>query len=576
MEELEVGLRISNNGEQVTQSVKSIKTELREATQDAINLSRKFGEFSPQALEASQRVANLKDEIGDFKQRVDALNPDAKFRAFSTALQGVAGGFAGVQGAIGLFATENKELEKQLLKVQSALALSEGLNSVLEAKDAFKNLGAVAVNAFNSIKTAIGATGIGLLVVALGTIVANWDAIKASVTGVSEEQENLNRLTEKNVKAQQDKLDELDSQDAVLKQQGLSEKDILKLKEKQTQELIKQQIIQLENAKNNANAELERTSKAFAKTASAFSSIAGTAGGLAIAGLIFDPGKTAQRGAETVKALEKSLNESKNKLATYQNEITELEKPKPTSQRVRGTQEEKTFGEKLGAKEFSKVEGAKLEIQLNNELATSKISADEMMLQSDAKFTQLSKENSQKRIDDLAKEAEAKDGINQAYFQTLGNFGGLLSQLAGKNKALAISGVIVEQAGAIGRIISNTAVANAKAVAASPTTFGQPFVTINRINAGIGIASSIASAAKAINQIKSAGGDNSGGGGNLPTGGGGVSAPIAQGVSVQQTAVTNGVNIKNTDAIKAYVVERDITDSQDRINKIKAAATFGG
>jgi hypothetical protein len=564
MEKVVVGFEINANGDQVTQSVKSIKAELREATQDAVNLSRKFGEFSPQALEAAQRVANLKDEIGDFKQRVDALNPDAKFRAFSTALQGVAGGFAGVQGAIGLFATENKELEKQLLKVQSALALSEGLNSVLEAKDAFKNLGAVAVNAFNSIRTAIGATGIGLLVVALGTIVANWDAIKASVTGVSEEQENLNRLTEKNVKAQQDKLDELDSQDAVLKQQGLSEKDILKLKEKQTQELIKQQIIQLENAKNNANAELERTSKAFATTAAAFSGIAGTAGGLAIAGLIFDPGKTAQRGAETVKALEKSLNESKNKLATYQNEITELEKPKPTSPRVRGTQEEKTFGEKLGAKEFSKVEGAKLEIQANNELATSKITANEMMLQGDALFTQLSIENSKARTEIDKKEFEIKQENVRKYSALIGGFADLAGRQTNTGKALAVAEATINT------FLSASQVLSAK----SPQFIVNPFLRFT--TAGLAIATGL----KNVKSILSVKVPNGGGGGNLSggslSGGGGISAPIAQGVSVQQTAVTNGVNIKNTDAIKAYVVERDITDSQDRINKIKSAATFGG
>jgi hypothetical protein len=562
MEKVVVGLEINGNGEQVSNSVKSIKTELREATQDAINLGRKFGEFSPQALEASQRVANLKDEIGDFKQRVDALNPDAKFRAFSTALQGVAGGFAGVQGAIGLFATENKELEKQLLKVQSALALSEGLNSVLEAKDAFKNLGAVAVNAFNSIKTAIGSTGIGLLVIALGTIVANWESIKTSVTGVSEEQENLNRLTEKNVKAQQDKLDELDSQDAVLKQQGLSEKDILKLKEQQTQELIKQQIIQLENAKNNAEAELKRTSEAFARTSSAFSTILGTAGGLSIAGLIFNPGETAQKGTETVKALEKSLNESKNKLATYQNQIVELEKPKTTSTRVRGTQEEKTFGEKLGAKEFSKVEGAKLEIQTNNELATSKITANEMMLQSDALFTQLSIENSKARTEIDKKEFEIKQENVRKYSALIGGFADLAGRQTNTGKALAVAEATINTFLAASQVLS----------AKSPQFIVNPFLRFTTA------ALTIATGLKNVKSILSVKVPNGGGGSSMPSGGGGagVQAPIAQGISVQQTSSigTSNVNIKNTDAIKAYVVERDITDSQDRINKIKSSATI--
>lgn len=187
----EIAIKITTDSSQTEKSVGSIRRELREATQDAVSLARKFGELSPEALAAAQKVANLKDEFGDLKQRIDALNPDAKFKAFSSALQGVAGGFAGVQGAIGLFGTESAELEKQLLKVQSALALSEGLNSVLAAKDSFANLGAIiktrVVTAFSTLRGAIIATGLGALVVALGTIVAYWDEISEAITGATKE-----------------------------------------------------------------------------------------------------------------------------------------------------------------------------------------------------------------------------------------------------------------------------------------------------------------------------------------------------------------------------------------------------
>jgi hypothetical protein len=187
----EIALKITTDTKQTEQSVKSIRAELREAQQNAVELGRKFGELSPEALAAAQKVANLKDEVGDLKQRIDALNPDAKFRAFSSALQGVAGGFAGVQGAIGLFGTESEELERQLLKVQSALALSEGINSILEAKDSFLNLGAIirtkVVTAFSTLKGAIIATGIGALAVALGTVIAYWDEISDAITGATKE-----------------------------------------------------------------------------------------------------------------------------------------------------------------------------------------------------------------------------------------------------------------------------------------------------------------------------------------------------------------------------------------------------
>ena len=73
-----------------------------------------------------------------------------------------------------------------------------------------------------------------------------------------------------------------------------------------------------------------------------------------------------------------------------------------------------------------------------------------------------------------------------------------------------------------------------------------------------------------------------GGGSSAPSGFSGASmavsqAPIQSGINIQQTALTpngNSVNVQNQQVIKAFVVERDITDSQDRISKIKAAATI--
>jgi hypothetical protein len=588
-----IGFEATLDGAKVEKSVKSIKTELREAQQEAINLARKFGDTSTEALQAAQKVANLRDEVGDFKNRVDALNPDAKFRAFSQSLQGVAGGFAGLQGAIGLFGTESKDLEKQLLKVQSALALSEGLNAILESKDAFKNLGIVGVQAFNSIKTAIGATGIGLLVVALGTIYAYWDDITEAVSGVSQEQQKLNRETNKNVQAQKDKLAELDNQDAVLKQQGLSERQILKLKEAQTRELIKQQIVQLEGAKAAADAELKRTTDMFATTSKVVSAFAGTAAGLSVAKLLFDPGETAQKGADNIKEIDKQLKESKNRLAEYQNQITEIDiKDAETKKQKREEAKEKQdkldeeADKKLLDDIKKKADQAAYEKQVEADTIADLAAQDAAALQAendrlatDGKIkVSIAKATSDELIKNQQAEADAKAAINSAYLDTLGQFGALLGAVAGKNKSVAIAGIVIEQASAIGRIISNTAVANAKAVAASPLTGGMPFVAINKISAGLGIASSIAAGAKAISQIKSAPGGSPDGGGNLPSGGGALptQAPIASSVQVSQmqSVGTSSVNVTNQSAVKAFVVERDITDSQDRIAKIKSAATF--
>jgi membrane protein involved in colicin uptake len=589
----EIALKITTDASQTEKSVKSIKTELREAQQDAINLSRKFGDTSTEALQAAKRVANLRDEVADFKQRVDALNPDAKFRAFGQSLQGVAGGFAGLQGAIGLFGTESKDLEKQLLKVQSALALSQGLDAILESKEAFKNLKIVAVDAFKAIRAAIGSTGIGLLVIALGTIVAYWDDIKVALGGVSEEQQKLNIETEKNVKSQKDKLTQLDSQDEILKQQGLSEREILKLKEKQTAELIRQQIIQLETQKAAVDAETKRAASNFSATLGTLTKL-GLQAGIAtkISSMFFNPGEVAQKGKETVSELDKQLIESRNKLASYQNQIQQIDNNASKERIAKAKELEDKQTKKIIDDAKKKADQAAYEKQVEADTIADLAAQDAAALQAendrlatDGKIkVSIAKATSDELINNQKAEAEAKQAINDAYLNTLGQFGNLVSAIAGKNKTLAIAGIVIEQAAAIGRIVSNTAVANAKAVAASPLTGGMPFVAINKVSAALGIASSIAAGAKAISQIKSAPGGSPSGGGSLPSGGGNIpgeprptQAPIAPSVQVTQASLMQGgnnVNVQNQGAVKAFVVERDITDSQDRISKIKAAATL--
>jgi len=106
---------------------------------------------------------------------------------------------------------------------------------------------------------------------------------------------------------------------------------------------------------------------------------------------------------------------------------------------------------------------------------------------------------------------EAEKNLQIQRLGVIAGIGQSLQTLAGKNKKLAIAGIIIEKAASIGQIIANTGIANAKAAAVSPLTFGQPWVAINTIAAGLSIAASIKGAADAISQINSADSGSSGG-----------------------------------------------------------------
>jgi len=74
----------------------------------------------------------------------------------------------------------------------------------------------------------------------------------------------------------------------------------------------------------------------------------------------------------------------------------------------------------------------------------------------------------------------------------------LKEEYAEKGRKLEIAAIVVQNAIAIAEVIINTIKANAKAVAFSPLTFGQPWVGINTATAAISIAAIAASAAAAI------------------------------------------------------------------------------
>jgi hypothetical protein len=136
-----IDIKIESNADE---RVGSLRSQLKDAQADVAALSEKFGVTSKEAIEAAKRAGQLKDQIGDAKALTDAFNPDAKFKALSSSLAGVAGGFAALQGAQALFGSQSKEVEQTLLKVQSAMAISQGLQTIGESVDSFKQLSAVA------------------------------------------------------------------------------------------------------------------------------------------------------------------------------------------------------------------------------------------------------------------------------------------------------------------------------------------------------------------------------------------------------------------------------------------------
>ena len=288
-----------------------------------------------------------------------------------------------------------------------------------------------------------------------------------------------------------------------------------------------------------------------------------------------------------------AIIDEKEKLALSNLELTEAQKTKI----VLDAQAERAAVEKTRLDD--EILGIENELNL---LTTTFDRRKELIAQKEAELltqegltenqrTQIRQQAADERMAIDMAELDARAEMQNAYLDLAGQFGSFLRDIAGKNKKLAIAGVIVEQAAAIGKIVVNTGIANAKALAASPLTFGQPWIAINTISAGLSIASSIAAGVKAIQQIKASdSGAPATGGSSIPRGSSGAAptaptvaanAPIPQ-ITGTQGQATPGQQIAQTLAartekpIRAFVVSGDVTSQQALDRRTTRAATFSG
>ena len=444
---IEKVIDVKIQSEQAEGAVKSLKQQFREAQNEVNELSLKFGATSQEAVNAAKKASELKDAIGDAKSLTDAFNPDAKFKSLTSSLSGVAGGFSAVQGAMGLVGAQSEDVEKTLLKVQSAMALSTGLQQLGESADAFKQLKAVAINAFNGIKAAIGSTGIGLLVIALGAIYTYWDDIKEAVSGVSEEQKQLNALSQKNLDAEKGKLDAIGSQDNVLKLQGKSEKQILQMKIAQTDQTIKAGEIQIQNqlVTNKLALDAEKRNYKLLRSVLDFLTIpissvyqmgAKAINGIielvnkipgvniearvdekliekgkdALANLVFNPKKTEEEGKKVVAEQKKYLDKLRNDKAGLQLQINGIDKK--ASDDAKQRQEEKNKkDDEARQKEKDELQKQKDALKSIEEKAAKEL--EDLKAKTDREKLELQKERDLQELDNIKLSEEEKAKARQ-------------------------------------------------------------------------------------------------------------------------------------------------------------------
>ena len=189
---------------EIQDNSKTLKQQYKEAVLEVQKLADAFGATSIEVQNASKKAAELKEQIEDVNDAIQSQKGEGAFIALGKSVSAVANGFSAVQGAMGLVGVESEEVQQAMLRVQSAMALAQGLEGLEDAGRSFRQLksvvtsfGTTAVNAFKSMSTASKAflvTGIGLLIAGIGLAIANWDKLKSAMTNQTATQKILNEV----------------------------------------------------------------------------------------------------------------------------------------------------------------------------------------------------------------------------------------------------------------------------------------------------------------------------------------------------------------------------------------------
>lgn len=175
-------------------SIKELRNELKALKDEMSNLDAGSDAF----YEIANKAGEVKHQIDEINESVAGASADFgdMLSSGTKTVQGIMGGFQAAQGALTLFGVESEEVTKAIQKMQASMAVIQGLDSIDKGIKGFKKFTTAikaSSNGLGGFKNALIATGLGALVVVLGSIIANWDEFTNAI-GLSEEK--MNKLGE--------------------------------------------------------------------------------------------------------------------------------------------------------------------------------------------------------------------------------------------------------------------------------------------------------------------------------------------------------------------------------------------
>lgn len=565
-----VGVKIQVDATDMNKSVGDLRKKIVETEAEVKRLQQAYGEQSKEAIEGQKRLAQLQDitnkKIDQQNQRID----DA-----AKTVSALSAAYGGVQGALELTGLAGEDTIKQLAKIQSALAIGDAIQNLAEFRGAiantFKSFGASIKTTFSTLRSSLIATGIGAFVVALGLVAANFETVKKVVLnlipglgsvadfignlvnkvtdfiGITSEagrateklikdNEKAIKEGERNLELNGDKYDEFTQRKIKANIEFLKKQNEFKKDEQLSEE---QKNIFIRQAREKANREIVKSDE--------------------------DRGKAALEAAKKLSEQQKALRDK---------ETEERRKDAEERKKIQDdslASESKAFQLQLQAAD-NRTKAAEEQTKLDEENL-----AKQFEIENEIQAKQQETSNKKILLDKktAADEQAILDARLSAQLQFLNQIGSVFGTLAG----LFEQGTAASKIAAIAEIGLGTAtgfingldIAQKSAKGTGPAAaFAFPIFYASQIAAVLGAAGK---AKQVLSQVK-----GGAGGVNLPSSSGLATAPVSPQLSTVNTVTQlnqASINEMGSAAGRAYVVESDITNQQEKIVRINRAARLG-
>ena len=524
---------------------KSLEEQLNETKKELLDLAAAGKQNTKEFQDLSAKAGSLKRDIEGVEQAIDRYSKagSAGLAAVGQAAQLMAGGFAIAQGAAALFGDENEDLQKTMMKVQASIALVTGVQQVAEllnrnsvittkAMTLAQNLYSAAVGtstgALKAFRIALVSTGIGAFVVALGLAAEAMGLFSSNTEDEVENQKDIKRALNETVGT-------LEFYERKLKAFGTTDEQLAAIRikryeqerasiQKNLDDAIKAEGVRQNTYQNAARQEIEVLNVKIREEQN-----------------IIDKGiadREAAEAAARARRLEERRREfeqqKKDHEVDYMQLIDGFQKYWDELNKINTLGEMQIRGERRkGVKEL---------------MAEKKAEED------------LENMREQRRVD------QAK--------QTLQGIADLATLFAGKSEKAQRRAFDINKKASMATAIIDGIVATQKAFKSAPPP-------LNFVLAAAAAAAALARVKAISNQQFQGGSEAGGGGGAAPSTGssaaGGEAAPPPIFGTPQSTDLGNLANNQGQGqtGLRAYVVERDISDTSSRLRRMSEFATLG-